>query len=63
MFVYVTGKVEVGLIWYDQTTQNPFIIIHNVQELSTEIHTRSFVLFFQVVGYVNFVRMKLQVFV
>jgi hypothetical protein len=31
-----------------------------VQELSTEIHMRSFMLFFQFLGYVNFVQMKLE---
>jgi hypothetical protein len=62
LFLYVTRQVDEGLIWHDQKIQNPFIIIHNVQELSTEIHTRSFILFFLFVGYVNFERMKPQVF-
>jgi hypothetical protein len=48
LFIYVTGQV--GLIRYDKNIQNPFIIMHKVQELSIEIHMRSFILFFQFVG-------------
>jgi hypothetical protein len=56
LFVSITGQVEVGLICCDPITQNHFTIIHKVQELSSKIHTRSYVLFFHFVCEVDFVR-------
>jgi hypothetical protein len=48
LFVYVTGQV--GLIRHDKNIQNPFFIMHTVQDLSAEIHMRSFIMFFLFVG-------------
>lgn len=58
LFVCVTGQV--GLIWHDKNMQNPFFIMHKVQELSTEIHVRTFILFFLFVGSCNWYRWNLK---
>jgi hypothetical protein len=41
-----------------QISKTDFIIIHNVQELHTEIRAQSFILYLQFMGYVNFVQMN-----
>jgi hypothetical protein len=60
IFVYVTGQVEVSPIWQDLNAQRPFITVHKVHEMSTEILTISFMLFFEFVGYMHFVKRTLQ---
>jgi hypothetical protein len=59
--VYITGQVELGLISHDQNIQNP-VIMHKVQELSTEIPTEGFILFSQFMGNIYFVWINPQVF-
>jgi hypothetical protein len=63
LFLYATGQMEVDLIWYDQTSKTDFFIIHKIQELHTEIHSRGFILYHQFMGYMNFVQMNPQDFI
>lgn len=56
LFGSITRQVEMRLICCDQNTQNPFTIIHKVQELSTKIHMRIYILFFHFLYEVDFVR-------
>lgn len=50
-------QVKVGVISHDQNIPNP-VSLSSAQELSTEIYTRRFILFFHFMGYVNFVCMS-----
>lgn len=57
------GKWKLASSDMIKTSKTDFIIIYKVQELHTEIWARSFTLYHQFMGYVNFVQMNPQDFI